>query len=347
MSLSVRIRIALAMTLVVAVSLVSGAAVLYYNAEADEAAERAATAAQVARVSSDLAARLTEWVSETNDLLIAVSKADEKEEYWEYGGILGSEDVVSVTAAHLIELEPSAETVLPEWDAIRLGVYTMINTEGEASGSQFRITQNEDGEYRNSVVTNLEPPDELAGLSGLDLRNTVRKQIERLKVVTIADVSDAALQAEMTARDTAEESRQLTRTVSVVGAAVSIIVALMAGLWLSVTIAVPLTRATEYADTVAAGDFAATFGHHRSDEIGTLTKAVERMRSAILGRIDTMREMAGLVLVTAESVEQHVDAAQKALSKGAGASDEVDGSLASAHADAGELAELVKRIIEA
>ncbi|MHB9003299.1 MAG: hypothetical protein ACYC6C_04455, partial [Coriobacteriia bacterium] len=42
---------------------------------------------------------------------------------------------------------------------------------------------------------------------------------------------------------------------------------------------------------------------HGADEIGELTRAMESMRDSVVARVDTLRELAGVVLVTAEGVQ--------------------------------------------
>lgn len=85
-------------------------------------------------------------------------------------------------------------------------------------------------------------------------------------------------------------------------AALGLVVAIVAAVGLYRSIALPLSRARAFADTVASGHLEASFAHHRKDEIGALTHAVENMKDAVVRRIAVMREMAGAVLVTAESV---------------------------------------------
>jgi methyl-accepting chemotaxis protein len=87
---------------------------------------------------------------------------------------------------------------------------------------------------------------------------------------------------------------------------VCVLVAVGTGVWLYRTIAGPLHEAKEVAERVAAGDFSATFPRHTNDEIGALVSAVEAMKDAVVGKVSIMREMAGAVLVTAESLRASV-----------------------------------------
>jgi methyl-accepting chemotaxis protein len=85
---------------------------------------------------------------------------------------------------------------------------------------------------------------------------------------------------------------------AVVAGGVLIVLAFM----VIVSVARPLQRATDYAHKVSEGDLAAEYGQHTKDEVGELTKALETMKGSLVARLDQLREIAGAVIVAAESM---------------------------------------------
>lgn len=305
MSLNVKARIAVAMAIVVAANLAAGAYSYHYFGEAARFAADAQAASDRARLVAQVSQRLTEYFGEAGDLALAVSSAELSEERSrEYGDVIGADEAVThavrLLSADLAPAEASALT--SEWADLRAVVYTWINKESTASGSGLLISRMSDGRYRASVGSNISSP-ETDALSGSSLRSAVR---EREEVLRDGDLRRLALAEEKRAvaaalSERAARGRAETGTVVLLGA--SLLAALFAATWLYQSIVTPLGRARKYAETVAAGDFAARLDHHERDEIGALTHAIESMKDSVVGKIDTMREVAGIVLVSAEELE--------------------------------------------
>jgi methyl-accepting chemotaxis protein len=177
-------------------------------------------------------------------------------------------------------------------------------------------------------------------LSGAALRTAVRNQTERFKFATLGQIvrtadSDARLSASAEAQ--ARASAQLG---TLVLALVNALVALLLGLWLYRSISRPLVAAREYADRVARGEYDAQLKRHSDDEIGVLTDAVQKMKDKLVQEMSAMREMAGAVLYTADTVMSAVDESTALLHAPDATDADVRAGLAEVSARAAALSEL-------
>lgn len=208
------------------------------------------------------------------------------------------------------------------------------------------MRQRDDGRFYASTTSNLEPSDEVAGLQGVRLRRKVRElqgaYLDR-ELRAIARQADAAAAASERAEAEARETARVG-TLTLIG--LSIIVAVSVTVWLYRSIATPLTRAKGFASAVTSGDLAARLERHQNDEIGELTRAVEEMKDSVVARIDTMREVAGVVLVLTERLGESLEHAQRVAADQA-ADPELVSDLADARNDSAALAGMVGQLLEA
>ncbi len=308
MKLSVKVRIAIAMTLVLTVNVAAGAVSWALNARAAQYAEASREASDRARWVGGLSGLVTTFVSEANDLAFGVGSDLSAEGSAEYGDVMGVDGEID----HWVRtpepgLDPDElEQIETAWSELRIAVFVWVNAEAVEAGSPTRLTLTDDGRVRASVDTNIEAPVALASLGTGELRREVRSEAEAFGDGLLRGIERSA-QEEMAAALVGEQqARDLATVVTLVLIAASILMAAGAAVWLYRTIASPLNRARAVADAVASGDLDAAFGRHSEDEIGSLIHAVEAMRDAVVTRITMMREMAGAVLVTADGVAEAV-----------------------------------------
>lgn len=304
MKLSVKARIVAAMITLVAVNTANAAiswnsfaAVASHNADASHALG-------LARDAERVSARLTQFVSDSRGVAFTLSRSHTPEDLsGSYGELQGSEAGVDAALRLLAsgDAQQSARA-LSQWNELRTTTYAWLNREAESAGSSFRLTKDGGGRYRASVGTNIHETSHTASLSDEEFSRVVRNASEALTGNTLRVVGT---QAEMAAAEAARREAAVrsgaVRSILML-AALGLVVAVVAATWLYRSIALPLSRARDFADTVASGHLEASFAHHRTDEIGVLTHAVEDMKNAVVRRMATMREMAGAVLVTAEDV---------------------------------------------
>jgi len=315
MHLSVKNRIAVSMAMLVMVSAVGAAITASLHAKAGRFGEAAREQAQIARSTQHAAQAVAQFVADGTALALAVSASGVSEDVsFAYGQVQGSEQEAShaLRALEQISEASSGAPVVAEWEGLRLLTYFWVNSEAADAGSPLRITLDGAGAFRASVVSNLRTPPGSEAMSTSELRRSVRDQGRVMtdaslrRLVREAERSaGAALADETTARRAAQNG-----TFLFIG--VSLVLALFVATWLYGTIARPLEKARAFAKQVAAGDLAAVHGTHSADEIGTLTRAMESMRDAVVARVNNLHELAGVVLVTAEGVSEAATRAKKA-----------------------------------
>ena len=318
MRLSVSARIALVMSTVVAVNIVAGAltTALYAKAATSGAAAQAASmrASRAAVVSE----HVTEFLGGATDLALSVSRATPSEEKSRlYGELIGEDQIVETTLASLLKTLPSAEAAENDraWQHVRLATYFWVNGEARDGGAGFRIAQDSAGRFRASVASNLSTPTILIGLEGPALRTAVRDQAERLKFFTLGGVVSRADSDVRQSAIAESQARSAAQIGTVLLALLNVLVAAALGIVLYRGIARPLLAARGYADRVAHGEYDATLARHSDDEIGVLTAAVEKMKDNLVHEMTVMREMAGAVLFTADSVHAAATRAAESLRK--------------------------------
>lgn len=309
MKLNVKARIALVMTVVVAVNVIAGAVSwdLYRAASLSGAQSRAA--AERARLATIASQSVTEFMAGSTDLALGVSRSTTSQERSRlYGNLIGIDPninraIAAVAAATPGDAGPAAEKA---WQSLRVAVYAWINTEAQASGADLRITRNPNGQFRDSVETNLSLPPDLVGMSTAELRLAVRDRAERFKFSTLGDIVKTAETDAAAAANAEEEARLVAQQGTAALLGLSAVVAALLGIGLYRSISRPLSAAKRYADRVASGEYEATLPQHSDDEIGVLTHAVENMKENLVHEMSVMREMAGAVLFTAEGVKDAV-----------------------------------------
>jgi HAMP domain-containing protein len=303
MTLSVKQRIGVAMTLVVLVNLVAGGFswLLHQRAASYELASERATARSqwVASVS----ARVFTFVSEATDLALGVQGASE-ESSAEYGDLVGADAATSRLIGRAPDdLDPDmAADIAGRWDALRPAVFTWVNAEAERADSTLRLTLGEGDGVRASTSSTIEVPAELDGLDVPLMRRAVRSEVESFIAGELRlALNDAENDARVAGR-AASKARDTAFNVTVAAIALGLVVAIVAAIWLYRTIAGPLIAAEKVARQVTAGDYSAAFVKTRDDEIGALVHAVEEMRDTVVGHVNVMRELAGAVIITAGDV---------------------------------------------
>ena len=311
MKLTVKARIALVMTIVVACNVVAGGiSWVLYRSAADSAA-KARVAGERARLATAASEGVTAFLASATDLALGVSSSTASgERSRSYGDLIGVDPVVDRAIRLVVDATPGGEGAAVEqsWQALRVLVYAWINAEARAGGADLRITRNPSGAFRNSVSTNLVLPSELAALPPADLRHSVRDRAERFKYSTLGDIVKVAIADSAAAAAAESIARARAQQGTVVLAALSALIAAALAIWLYRSISRPLSAAKEYADRVAGGEYGSVPPRHSLDEIGVLTHAVENMKDMLVHEMSVMREMAGAVLFTAEGVQNSLGA---------------------------------------
>lgn len=313
MNLSVKARIAIAMTALVAVNTLS-AGLSYVSFETAARHSRTAdSAARLARDAEIASTRLTQFVADSRALGFTVSRSSVSEDSSvAYGRLQGAEtDVDAALRALARDGSTDVDALTSQWVEVRDTTFLWVNREAERSSSPFRLTRDPAGRFRASIDSNIVEPARIAAMTDVELSREVRDATESLKNATLRRIVSDAEKTAAAASAAETEARSRAIVTTLVLAALGLVMAAAAAMWLYRSIALPLAEARAYADRVAGGDLAAGFPHHRADEIGTLTHAVEAMKDAVVLRIATMREMAGAVLVTAEAVREDAVAAEE------------------------------------
>jgi methyl-accepting chemotaxis protein-1 (serine sensor receptor) len=112
--------------------------------------------------------------------------------------------------------------------------------------------------------------------------NTVSVLLD--KVVQIND--DAAKNA----RDAALQTYQRAITTLLVTAALAMVVAVVAALWLIRSITAPLAQAVQAADRVAAGDLTQSIHSDATDETGQLLQSLGKMQQSLVRTVSSVRQ---------------------------------------------------------
>ncbi len=308
MILNVKARIAVAMTIVLAVNILAGATSWWLNTQAVEHSAEARAAAVRAQWVGRLSEAVTTFVSESNDLAFGLDSDLSAEGSAEYGDVIGVDSEI----AHLLNAAPDGvsqedlQGVLTAWNALRTDVFVWVNAEAAGVGWPTRLKLMDNGQVRASVDTNIEVPARLAGMTSGDIRREVRQEYEAFRDRRLRAVMRAAEAEAADAQALETQARSFAAALTIALFAFSALVAAAAAIWLYRTIAAPLNRARSVADAVTAGDLDASFDNTANDEIGSLVHAVEAMRDTVVSRIKIMREMAGAVLVTSDGVTRAV-----------------------------------------
>ncbi|MBN2846974.1 MAG: HAMP domain-containing protein [Coriobacteriia bacterium] len=308
MTLTVKTRIAIAMSAILAINALTGALAWSLRSRAADESERTQAAVDRADWIGRVSEGLTTFVSEATDLAFGVSSGVSEESSAEYGDLVGADQhLLRLVASPPADLEPEVvDRITTQLDELRPGVFAWINAEATRAGSSVRLTLTDAGRVRASVTSNITLPVSFTGLEGVDLRRAVRREAEALKDGTLRRaMADARADADAASKASARAG-DLAANVTLAAILVGFVTAVMAAVWLYRTIAGPLRDAQAVAEDVAAGDYSAIFTRHSDDEIGSLVHAVEEMRDVVVGQVNVMREMAGAVIVTADGLTASV-----------------------------------------
>lgn len=342
---TVRLRIVLAMSIVVMANLVVGGFASYQYAQAAASAAAAADAAARAGLLAHTSQRLTEFFSEASELALSMKAATRSEEIsTEYGDVIGADQSVSIALKRLADsLDPAQNAeVAAAWDEVRTDVARWVNTEAVSGGTPIRLKRMENGTFRASVETDLYVP---STMTASEMRRGVYEKEEALRDGLLRRlVRDAEVEARA-AEAVAKKAGQLAQTAILASIGVALLVAIAMSVWLYRSIATPLTRAKAFADAVAAGQLDASIVHRMGDEIGAMTQSVENMRDAVVHRLDNIRELAGVVMVLTESTAATLSAAERAAADGS--SDEIAALVMEAKVTTESLTGLASSMLEA
>ncbi|MDZ4168301.1 MAG: methyl-accepting chemotaxis protein [Coriobacteriia bacterium] len=342
---TVRLRIVLAMFIVVLANLVVGGFASYQYAQAAASASAAAEAQARAGLLAQASQRLTEYFSEATNLALSMKASTSSEEIsTEYGGFIGVDQSVFMALGRLEAGLPSEdyERMSRTWEDLRIDVAKWVNTEALSGGTPIRLRRMENGSFRASVETDLYAEE---GTPASEMRRAVHVKEEAFRDGLLRGlVRDAEAEALLATR-AEKQASELARAAILVSIGVALFVALAMSVWLYRSIATPLTAAKHFSDEVAAGHLEASIVHRTGDEIGALTLSVENMRDAVVRRLDNIRELAGVVLVLTESSTATLAEAEKALAEGE--SERAAASLTEARATTATLSELASGMLEA
>lgn len=318
MKTTVRSRIAIAMTILVVANAVGAAFSWWAYGEAARFSAEARTASRRAALASAAAERVTAWSADAGTLAFAAREAKRSEDIsGPYGNVLGSELAATGALRRLnTQFGADAAPVADQWEELRLLTYLWVNSEAVDGGTDIRLSRMSDGRIRASAESNLVAPEGFADQTASQFRTTIRQRTEALKDGTLRQIVVGSEQNAVEAAVAADEALALARNGTITTLLFVLLLAVGASIWLYRSIARPLTNARVFADRVAAGDWAATFTLHRSDEIGALTAAVENMKDAFVRKATIMSEMAGAVLVTSGQVDAAAKHAQQTVASG-------------------------------
>lgn len=339
MHLSVRARIALVVAAVTVVNVMAAAVSMSLYARASESAARAQQAQHRAALIAYASQRATELYAQAGDLALAVSGGSESaEQSARYGGLLGADAAVR-HALDLVQRSGGSASLGPEYDRLRQLMYRWVNAEAARGGSSLRLVLESDGRVRATVVAATAGTAE--AVPGVSLRGQVRRAQEAFRDATLRGLAVKADQDAVTAVAQEADAREAAQRATLLALVFALMVAIGSGVWLYGSIARPLARARDFAAAVEAGDLTVRYGDHRHDEIGELTHAVEEMKDAVVRRIDTMREVAGVVMVMTEATKESTEQAEALLDS----NDAEPGALRSSVRDARSSAEALSGMV--
>jgi HAMP domain-containing protein len=346
--LTVRARIAIAMTALAVANLLTASVAAVYFARAENYQHQLSAASTRVALASDASERVTEFMAETESYAVAARSKRPEDQTDGYGRLARADTAAGAAVAALARSAgPDNATVVSDWADVRMGAFSWLNAEATADGSTLRLWLSPSGALNTNNVTNIPTPDYAAGEGLFDMRQAVRTRFDGFRdgivrrVREVAETSAASAgSAEMAARDTAQ-----TATLGLAGLA--LLVGVVAGIWVYRGTAVPLRAARRFADRVAAGELDATFDEHRADEIGHLTQAIENMKDVVVRDLRAMKEMAGAVLVTAEGVSFAAHGAMRSLHSSTCRGEQLEAHVSEVVTRADTLAELANGMLDA
>lgn len=318
MNTTVRSRIAIAMTMLVVANALGAAFSWWAYGEAARYSAEARAASRRAALASAAAERITAWSADAGSLAFAARQAARSEDIsGPYGNVLGSELAANGALRRIdTQFGADARPLAEQWEELKLLTYLWVNSEAVEGGTDIRLSRMPDGRIRASAESNLITPPGFANQAATEFRATIRQRTEALKDGTLRIIVANSEQKALEATLAADMAFAFARNGTIATLLFVLLLAVVASIWLYRSIARPLTSARDFADRVADGNWAATFTHHRSDEIGALTHAVENMKDAFVRKATIMSEMAGAVLVTSGQVDAAAKHAQQSVASG-------------------------------
>jgi HAMP domain-containing protein len=347
-TITVRARIAIAMTALVAANLLAATVSAVYFARADRYQNDLVAASARVALASDASERVTEFMAEAESFAVAARSKRPEDQTDGYGRLARADAAAGSAVSALAKSEGAdGDTVTQDWSDVRIGTFSWLNAQAGADGSALRLWLSPSGALNTNNVSNIPTPEYAAAEGLFDIRQAVRTRFDGFRDGIIRRVRDnAAAQAQATG--SAEQlARNTAQTVTLGLAGLSLLVAVLAGVWVYRGTAIPLRAARRFADRVAAGELDATFPEHRGDEIGHLTAAIENMKDVVVRDLRAMKEMAGAVLVTADGVSHAANTALDSLRSGACSGDRLEGEVSAVARQADMLTELANGMLEA
>jgi methyl-accepting chemotaxis protein-1 (serine sensor receptor) len=193
---------------------------------------------------------------------------------------------------HLAERKKAYEPLLSSDEERRLYAQLIQERDRYQQLSRQVLALSRDGEKDKAQ--------DLLGGESLKLYNDSTKTLESLIKLN----SDAARQEGRNAQAVYE------RAVAVLGVAAlaAVLLAVLAGLWLTRSIRGPLAQAVDAADRVANGDLGGTIRIDRQDETGMLLGALQRMQTSLVQTVRTVRQNAeGVASASAQIASGNAD----------------------------------------
>lgn len=138
---------------------------------------------------------------------------------------------------------------------------------------------------------------ELAALGEDDATNAV--EIADEGIDTLEESTDEVLAAEMA---NADKTLKSTSQTILFGSIIVLVAIILIGLIVANSVSKPLVALRDGAERIADGDLDYTFTTVADDEVGSVIHSVEKMSAAMKSRIQTLEEVAGVVLVNGEDI---------------------------------------------
>lgn len=129
--------------------------------------------------------------------------------------------------------------------------------------------------------------------------NTMDTKLEQLIKVNARENKKVAIEAE---REQAAAMSQLGLAI-----ALTLLIGIVCAVWIARSISTPVNDAVAFAGAVEAGDLNAKIKRHPGGEIGGLTHAIEAMKNSLVGKMEQLKEVAGVVAVAADEVVKTSD----------------------------------------
>jgi methyl-accepting chemotaxis protein len=94
------------------------------------------------------------------------------------------------------------------------------------------------------------------------------------------------------------------RVLLAVGALLALLIGGSTALWITRDVASGIRKAVQATERMARHDLSVPIGDHRHDELGSLTQALERMRSALHGLASNVRSVSGSIATASQEIAQ-------------------------------------------